>query len=68
MTALSSGLSWLIFGGWLLAVALVVAFFMGATRRGREYEETWTFTEPADPNLRIFGGLYDAVERGDFDA
>ena len=67
MIALSAGLSWLIAGGWLLAVVLVVAFFMGATRRGREYEESWTFTEPADPHLRIFGGMYDHEARGDFE-
>lgn len=37
--ALSPGLSWLIFGGWIVAVVLVVAFFMGATRKAREHEE-----------------------------
>ena len=65
--ALSPGLSWLVFGGWLLAVVLIVAFLMGATRRGRDFDETWTFTDPVDPQLRIFGGVYDQEAHGDFD-
>lgn len=87
--ALSPGLSWLILGGWLLAVVLIVAFFMGANRASREYDEgvdflnpqrapvdryrveldaslTLTSAEPRDPKLRIFGGVYDHQDRGDF--
>ena len=65
--ALSPDLSWLVFGGWLLAVVLIVAWFSGETRKTRQHDESWTFTEPADPQLRIFGGIYDHEGRGDFD-
>ncbi len=77
MIALSPGLSWLLFGGWLLAVVLIVAFFMGASRVTdrvmgpwgvRDADPpTWTFTEPADPHIRIVGGPYDHEAHGDFD-
>lgn len=30
---LSPGLSWLLFGGWLFLVILIVLFFMGASER-----------------------------------
>ena len=46
--ALSPGLSWLLIGGWLLAVVLIVAFFMGASRvndradrMSQEWVERW---------------------------
>jgi hypothetical protein len=63
ITALSPGLSWLIFGGWLLSVVLIGAFFMGATRRTQEYEErldgavpSWTSVNPEDAHIRIIRG------------
>ena len=63
----SPGMSWLIFGGWLLAVVLIVAFFMGATRGQREYDER-TFTENSvDAHVRIIAGPYDHEARGDFE-
>jgi len=30
---MSPGLSWIIFGGWIVAVILIVAFFYGASDR-----------------------------------
>jgi hypothetical protein len=44
--ALSPGLSWLLFGGWLVAVVLIIAFFMGrgtdrADRMSQEWVERW---------------------------
>lgn len=98
MIAFSPGLSWLIVGGWLLAVVLIVAFFMGATRASREHRGVdvlpWidvrpedappsgglppaerpydyadiTWSAPADADVRVGGGVYDAESTGDFDA
>ena len=67
--ALSPGVSWLIVGGWLLALVLVVLFFMGASRRGREWDEdeAWRRMVPTVPVIRILGGVYDHEVRGDFD-
>ena len=48
IAALSPGLTWLLFGGWLLAVVLIIAFFMGASRvrdraewMSQEWVERW---------------------------
>jgi len=88
--ALSPGLSWLVVGGWLLAVVLIVAFFMGATRGNDRADRmavdflistvapidrfrpeldasSLTSVVPEDAHIRIFGGPYDCVDRGDFE-
>ena len=80
IAALSPGLSWLLFGGWLLAVVLIIAFFMGASeRRASRAPEGVDFlsttTAPIDrfrpefdaPYVRVMGGIYDHEARGDFD-
>jgi hypothetical protein len=72
ITALSPGLSWLIFGGWLLSVVLIGAFFMGAARGTREYEERLdgavpSWANPEEAHIRIIRGPYDAETRGDFE-
>ncbi len=76
MIALSPGLSWLLFGGWFLAVVLIVAFFMGASRVTDRVMGPWgvrdadppsfTFAEPAEPLVRIIS-IYDHEARGDLD-
>ena len=63
MAALTPLTSWLLFGGWLLAVALILLFFMGASRAS----DPW-FDQDADPIVvRLYSGVYDASARGDFD-
>jgi len=78
IAALSPGLSWLLFGGWLLAVVLIIAFFMGASRGNdrvlsspEELESLGRAIDAMryDPALfiRVLPHVYDWQARGDFD-
>ncbi len=66
MIALSPGLSWLLFGGWLLAVVLIVAFFMGASRVTDRVMGPWGVRD-ADPPSFTFTEPADHEAHGDFD-
>lgn len=75
MTALSPGFSWLVVVGLLVFVAVVYVYLVGRDwldRTEREFDRnrrpmTQTWTDPAEPHIRIIGGVYDGVARGDFD-
>jgi len=68
MTPLASWLLFLI----CVAVGFGIYAYVAGGRRYRRMEQQWldetfTSTEPEDAHIRIFGGPYDAVDRGDFD-
>jgi hypothetical protein len=63
LVALSPGASWLLIGGWLLAVVLIVLFFMGASLVSGAVMGMQA-TEP--PIVHLYGGIYDHEVRGDF--
>lgn len=73
IAALSPVESWVLFGACVaFGVVVYLAIAVGLERRDawigelmRSANRTWT--DPADPQLRIFGGIYDHEGRGDFE-
>jgi len=67
IAALSPALSWLVVGvvaGFAVAVYLLASAWLD--RQEYDLPPMFTYTEPANPRLRVFGGIYDAEARGDF--
>jgi hypothetical protein len=66
IAALSPFISWAVFLACIGVGAVVYIVVAGGRRYRRMAQQSFTLTQPEDAHIRIFGGPYDAVARGDF--